>query len=91
MNVQASNLALVFGPEAEAGKVVRVLWPFDISERVGHRWVVRIRNEGDCVIPDRSLMSLDCDPRRDPGARELLDDAEQAQWDRWLAPPNIKF
>lgn len=28
MNVQASNLALIFGPETEAGKVVRVLWPF---------------------------------------------------------------
>jgi hypothetical protein len=32
MNVKASNLALVFGPQAEAGKVVRILWPFDVSE-----------------------------------------------------------
>ncbi len=55
--------------------MVRVLWLFDISERVGHRWVVRIRGEGDCVIPDRSLMSVDCDPRGDPDARELFDDA----------------
>lgn len=91
MNVQASTLALVFGPEAEAGKVVRVLRPFDVKEAAGHRWVIRIRDEGDCVIPDRSLMSLDCDPRRDPGARELLDDAGQAAWDRWFAPPNIDF
>ena len=91
MNVKASNLALVFGPEAEAGKVVCVLWPFDISERVGYRWVVRVRDEGDCVIADRSLMSLDCDPRRDPGARELLDDTGQAAWDRWFAPPKIEF
>lgn len=47
MDVQASNLALVFGPENEAGKVVRVLWPFDIKEALGHRWVVRIRDESD--------------------------------------------
>ena len=91
MNVQASNLALVFGPENEAGKVVRVLWPFDVKEFAGQRWVVRIRDEGGCVIPDRSLMLLDCDPSRDPGARELLDDAGQAAWDRWFAPPNIDF
>lgn len=91
MNVKSSNLALILGPEPKAGKVVRVLWPFDISERVGHRWVVRIRDEGDCVIADCSLMSLNCDPRRDPGARELLDDAGQAAWDRWFAPSNIEF
>lgn len=91
MNVQASNLALVFGPENEAGKVVRVLWPFDIKESFGYRWVVRIRNGGDCVIPDKSMMALDCNPRRDPDARELLDDAGQADWDRWFAPPNIDF
>ena len=47
MNVQASNLALIFGPETEAGKVVRVLWPFDISESVGHRSVVRMKGEGE--------------------------------------------
>lgn len=91
MNVRAGNLALVFGPVNEAGKVVKVLWPFDVKDDVGQRWVVRIRNEGGCVIPDRSLMSLDCNPRSDPDARELLDHAGQADWDRWIAPPDIEF
>lgn len=91
MNVQEGNLALVFGAETEAGKVVRVLWPFDVSARVGQRWVVRIQGEGDCVIPDRSLMSLDCDPRHDPEARELLDSAGQSAWDRWSALPDVEF
>ena len=44
---------------------------------------------GDCVIPDKILMMLDVDPRRDHGARELFDDANQAQWDRLFVPPNI--
>ncbi len=91
INVQASNLSLAFGLEAESGKVARLLGPFDVKEAVGHRRVVRIRNEGDCLIPHRSLMSLDCNPSRDPGARELLDDAGQADWGRWISPPNIEF
>ena len=82
MNLQASNLALIFGPEAEAGKAVRLLWPFDISERGGHRWIARIRGERDCVILHRSLMSLDCDPRSDPDALKLFEDAGQAGWDK---------
>ena len=91
MNVQASNLVLIFGPETEAGKDVRVLWPFDISESVGHRSVVRMKGEGECVVPDSSLMYLDVDPRGDPGARDLLDAAGQQAWDRWFAPPNVDF
>lgn len=91
MNVREGNLALVFGPENEAGQVVRVLWPYDVKEYVGQRWVVRIWDEGECVIPDRSLMALDVNPCSDPAARELLDDAGQAAWDRWFAPPNIDF
>lgn len=91
MNVQASNLALVFGPQAESGKVVRVLWPFDVSESLGYRWVVRIWDEGDCVVPDSSLMALDIDPTQDSDARELLDPAGRAAWDRWSTGPNVKF
>ena len=35
MNVQVSNLALVFGAQAESGYVVKVLWHLDISEALG--------------------------------------------------------
>lgn len=70
---------------------MRVLWPFDISERVGHRWVVRLKGEGERVVPDSGLMSLDVDPRGDPGARDLLDAAVQKAWDRWFAPLNVDF
>lgn len=91
MNVQENNLALVFGPEHVCGKVVRVLWPYDICEPFGHRWVVRFSGEGECVVPDTSLMALDVDPRSDTGARELLDDEGQKAWDKWFAPPGIDF
>lgn len=91
MNVQAGNLALVFGPERDAGKVVRVLWPHDVVEVLGYRWCVRFRGEGEGIIPDGSMMLLDVDPRGDPGARELLNEAGKVEWDRWFAPPNVDF
>ena len=31
MNVESNDVAFVFGPNQECGKVRRVLWPFDIS------------------------------------------------------------
>lgn len=91
MNVQANNLAFVFGPELVCGKVVLVLWPHDVYDPLGHRWVVRIRDEGECVLPDASLMAMNVDPRFDPGARELLDDSGKQAWDRWFSPPDINF
>lgn len=91
MNVQANSLALIFGPEMEAGKVVRVLWPHDVVELMGYRWCVRIWAEGEAVMPDSSLMMLEVDPRGDPGARELLDETGKQAWDKWFAPPNIDF
>lgn len=91
MNVRESNLALVFGPQDEAGKVVEVRWPFDVSATQGARWLVRICGEGDCVLPDSCLMPIDIDPANDPEARELLDAAGQAAWDRWSTPPNVDF
>lgn len=91
MNVQASDLALVFGPQDECGKFVTVKWPFDVDEEVGYRWIVRIEDEGDCVVPDAYMMSLDLDPLADPEARELLDSAGQVAWDRWSAGPDVNF
>ena len=91
MKVQASNLALVFCLRRSPAKVVRLLWPFDLPEDLGYRWVVRIWDEGDCVVRNASMMSLDLDPTEDPDARELLDPDGQAAWDRWAAGQNVYF
>lgn len=91
MNVQANNLALVFEPEKDCGKLVRMVWPHDVCDHFGHRWVVRFKVEGECIMPDSSLMALDVDPRSDQGARELLDANGQQAWDQWFAPPDVDF
>ena len=91
MNVQANTLALIFGPERDCGKLVRVLWPHDVCDPFGYRWIVRFKGEGECIMPDSSLMALDVDPRSDPGARELLDAAGQKAWDEWFSPPEVDF
>lgn len=91
MNVQVNNLALVFGPEHVCGKVVRVLWPHDICEPFGYRWVVWLEWKGEFIVPDSSLMALDIAPLSDPGARELLDADGQRAWDKWFSPPDINF
>ena len=91
MNVEESDLALVFGPSKEAGKVVEVRRAFDVDARIGPRWVVRIWGDRDFILPDSDLMPLNIDPTQDPEAREILDEAGQAAWDHWSTPPNVDF
>ena len=89
MNVEANDLACVFGPCGESGMIGRVLWPHDVSEVFGQRWVVRFKTIGECIVADAYMMHLSVDPRQDPDARELLDRAGQVAWDLWSAPPEV--
>jgi len=89
MNVEANDLACVFGPCGESGMIGRVLWPHDVSSTLGFRWVVRFKTIGECIVADAHMMCLTVDPHQDPSARELLDSAGRLAWDRWSAPPAV--
>lgn len=91
MNVEANDLACVFGLCGESGLVGRVLWPHGISSTRGHLWIVRFKTVGEVVVADRHMMRLSVDPAKDPSARELLDEAGQEAWDKWSAPPYVDF
>ena len=91
MNVDANDLACVFGPCGESGMVGRVLWPHGISNARGHLWIVRFKTIGEVIVADRHMMFLCIDPSKDPLARELLDEAGQEAWDKWSTPPAIDF
>ena len=91
MNVESSDVAFVFGPNAECGKVGRVLWPFDISPTLGRRWVMCFADIGHAVVADLHLLPLVLDPHQDPDARDLLDAEGRLAWDRWRTPPDVEF
>ena len=91
MKVESSDVAFVFGPNQECGRVGRVLWPFDISPTLGHRCVVSFQDIGNAVVADLHLLPLVLDPHQDPDARDLLDAEGRLSWARWRAPPDVEF
>ena len=75
MNVEANDLACVFGPRGEPGLVGRVLWRHSIKNTRCHQWIVRFKTIGEAIVADLHLMCLAVYPAKDPSARVLLDEA----------------
>lgn len=88
MNGSELTSCLVFSPGKWCGRVVLVLHQEHVQPDVGMLWMCRSLGQ-DKAIADTALFALDLRGDRDPGARELLSEADQIAWDAWWAPPDV--